>query len=164
MNPDRWMGWLKVEGWANEGAERGNWKGWFQESGWPADGDANLGLRAKKVPHVVELEFVFSEFHHRLSLDISYLSQTSRRRHTWTLQSTLNCHMRLFLKLVSLLTSTVTGQFGLHQNLIKFYCAVKCFSTALWIILPDPNTMAQFRVVIKKSLNVIKPVWQQGMK
>lgn len=94
-------------------------------------------------------------------VDVSNLSQTACRGHTQTLQSTLYCHMRLF---PSLLTSAAAGQFGLHQNLIKFYCAVKRFGTAPWIILPDPNTVAQFRLVIKKSLNVIKPAWQQGKK
>lgn len=60
-------------------------------------------------------------------LAVSKLSQTARRGHTQTLQSPLSCHVRLF---PSLLTSAAARQFGLHQNLIKFYCAVKRFGTA----------------------------------
>lgn len=135
-------------GWRGEAGKVGN--------GAPAGGHANLDRRAKGVTIGGARVCLFP--------DISNLSQTPRRRHTQTLQPTLNCHMRLFPTLGLLLTAAAAGRFGLHQNLIKFYCAVKRVSAVPWIILPYPNTVVQFRFVIKKSLNVIKPAWQQGMK
>lgn len=166
MDPDRWMGWLKVEGWNNGGTEKGNRKGGYQRSDEPAGGDANLGLRAKEVTHEAEFKFGFSGF----IVDL--------------LRTFITCHKHpadvtnIPLKLCSQHYTIICDCFwwwclswppprrdGLdYQNLIKLYCAVKRFCTAPWIILPDPNTVAQFRAIIKKSLNVIKSAWQQGVK
>lgn len=155
--------WIQIDGWDDWRWRGGIMEEWKGETGKEASGKwracwrpCKPGSEGKRGCSCGGVGVCF-----RISLDISNLSQTFRRRHTQTLQSTLNWHMRLF---PSLLTSAAAGRFGLHQNLIKFYCTVKRFGTAPWIILPDPNTVAQFRLVIKKSLNVIKPAWQQGMK
>lgn len=154
--------WIQIDGWQMKG-----WKGKLQRlvSGkWLACWwRQKPGSEVKRGRPCCGVSFFFLGFISDF-LWTFLTCQTSRRCHIWTLPSTLNCHMQLFLKLAFLLTFAAAGQFGLHQNLIKFYCVVKCFGTAPWIIIPGPYTVAQFRVVIKKSLNVIKPVRQQGMK
>lgn len=59
MDTDRWMGWLKVEGWDNGRGGEGKLERGYQGSSGLAGGETNLGLRAKWVPPLTELDFLF---------------------------------------------------------------------------------------------------------
>lgn len=144
--------WIRIDGW-----DGWRWRGW--DNGGGGEGEtgkagikevashANPRLRAGRAAHVAELQFFLFFF---FFLTFSH--------------SNFTVDTKVSYALASLLTSAATGRIGLHQNLIKFYYSVKRFATTAWIILADPGTVAQFRFVIKKSLNVIKAAWQQGMK
>lgn len=59
MDTDRWMGWLKVEGWDNGRGGEGDLERGYEGSRGLAGGEANLRLRAKWVPPLTELDFLF---------------------------------------------------------------------------------------------------------
>lgn len=64
MDTDRWMGWLKVEGWDNGRGGEGDLERGYQGSSGLAGGESNLRLRFKMGPSLDRVGFSFSGFDH----------------------------------------------------------------------------------------------------